>query len=62
VALETVLGFGYAFYVAKAGRSGAYTASLAVIGVTLMGLYLFSIALLVGAAINRKLGRSHYGM
>jgi membrane protein len=57
VALEILFGFAYAFYVAKAGDGGAYLAGLAVIGVTMIGLYLFTAALLVGAVVNRKLGK-----
>jgi len=56
VALEILFGFAYASYIAKAGDGGAYLAGLAVIGVTMIGLYLFTAALLVGAAVNRKLG------
>ncbi|APR85727.1 Inner membrane protein YihY, formerly thought to be RNase BN [Minicystis rosea] len=55
VALEILFGFAYAFYIAKAGDGGAYLAGLAVIGVTMIGLYLFTAALLVGAVVNRKL-------
>ncbi|AUX34816.1 MULTISPECIES: YihY/virulence factor BrkB family protein [Sorangium] len=57
VALEILFGFAYAFYIAKAGDGGAYLAGLAVIGVTMIGLYLFTAALLVGAVVNRKLAR-----
>ncbi len=56
IGLQTVLGFGYAFYVKQAGDGGAYQAGLATIGVTLMALYLFSVALLVGVEVNRTLG------
>ena len=52
VVLEAVLGYGYGFYIAKMGIGGAYEAGLAVIGVTLTALYLFSVALLVGLAFN----------
>lgn len=58
VALEILFGFAYASYIARAGDGGAYLAGLAVIGVTMIGLYLFTGALLVGAAVNRKLGKS----
>ena len=57
VALEILFGFAYAFYIAKVGDGGAYLAGLAVIGVTMIGLYLFTAALLVGAVVNRKLAR-----
>jgi membrane protein len=56
VVLEILFGFAYAFFIAKAGDGGAYLAGLAVIGVTMTSLYLFTAALLVGAAVNRKLG------
>jgi membrane protein len=55
VALEVVLGLGYSLYVAGAGVGNAYLGSLAVVGVTLTALYLFSLALLMGAALNRHL-------
>jgi membrane protein len=57
VGLELLFGFAYAVYVAKVGDGGAYMAGLAVIGVTMMGLYLFTAALLAGAVVNQKLGR-----
>ena len=56
VVLSAILGFGYGFYISKAGNGGAYQAGLAVIAVTLMALYLLSIALLVGAEVNRAFG------
>ncbi|MGZ3454159.1 MAG: YihY/virulence factor BrkB family protein [Polyangiales bacterium] len=52
VLAQGVLGFGYGAYIHHAGDGGAYQAGLAVIGVTLMALYLLSIALLVGVEIN----------
>jgi membrane protein len=55
VALEVVLGLGYTLYIAGTGVGNAYLGSLAVVGVTLTALYLFSLALLVGAALNRHL-------
>ncbi len=54
--LEVALGYGYSFYVGKAGDGGAYQGALAVIGVTLTALYLLSTAILVGAELNRYLG------
>jgi membrane protein len=57
VVLEVVVGFAYAFYVAKVGDGGAYLAGLAVIGVTMIGLYLFTAAVLTGAVLNRKLAK-----
>jgi membrane protein len=56
VVAQTILGFGYGFYVRRAGDGGAYQAGLAVIGITLMALYLLSIALLLGVEINLMLG------
>jgi membrane protein len=57
VALELLSGFAYAFYVSKVGDGGAYLGGLAAIGVTMMGLYLFTTALLVGAVVNASLAR-----
>jgi membrane protein len=57
--LEATLGLGYGFYIGKAGDGGAYQGALAVIGVTLMALYLLSVAVLVGAELNRYLGQRH---
>jgi membrane protein len=56
VGLQAALRFGYGSYVSNFGNGAAYTAGLAVIGLTLTGLYLFAIALLTGAVVNRKLG------
>jgi membrane protein len=53
VVLQILLGYGYGFYISRAGRGDAYLAGLAVIGLTMMTLYLFSTALLVGAQLNR---------
>jgi len=54
--LMAFLAFGYRFYLSRMGTGDAYQAGLAVIAVTLMVLYLLSIALLAGAEINRVLG------
>lgn len=56
VALQVALRFGYGYYVSRFGNGAAYSAGLAVIGLTLTGLYLFAIALLTGAVVNRKIG------
>jgi membrane protein len=56
IGLQVLLGFGYAFYLKNAGDGGAYQAGLATIGVTLMALYLFCLALLVGVEANRMIG------
>ena len=52
VGLQVVLGYGYIFYLRQIGSGGAYSAGLSIVGVTLMALYLFAIALLVGAELN----------
>jgi membrane protein len=56
VALQALLGFVYGAYVTKLGNGGAYLAGLAVVGVTLTTLWLFSIALLLGVNLNGTLG------
>jgi membrane protein len=55
VVLQGVLGWSYGTYLGKVGLGGAYLAGLGVIAVTLMTLWLFSIALLFGATFNRVL-------
>jgi membrane protein len=55
VALLVALGWGYRLYVSSAGTGDAYLGSLAVIGVTLTTLWLFSVALLLGAELNKVL-------
>lgn len=57
VLLQTALGYGYVFYLSKVGVHSAYQAGLSIIGVTMIALYLFSIALLVGAELNHMVGR-----
>jgi uncharacterized BrkB/YihY/UPF0761 family membrane protein len=52
VALQTLLGFVYGVYLTKLGGNGAYQAGLAVVGMTLTTLWLFSIALLLGVNLN----------
>jgi membrane protein len=53
VALMVGLGLTYGFYVTKLGGSGSvYQAGLAAVGITLMTMWLFSIALLLGAQLN----------
>ncbi len=51
------LGVGYRVYLENTGGGNAYQGSLAVIGVTLTTLWLFSVALLLGAELNRVLGQ-----
>lgn len=55
VSLEATLSVGYSLYVAKMGVGAAYGTGLTIIALTLTALYLFSIAFLVGAAVNRKI-------
>ena len=55
VALELLFGAGYALYLSTVGDGGAYMAGLAVIGVTMTALFLFTTAVLVGAVLNRQL-------
>jgi membrane protein len=57
VALQALLGYGYVFYLSKVGIKSAYQAGLSIIGVTMIALYLFSIALLVGAELNAMLAK-----
>src|SRR6185369_6103862 len=58
VGLQALLGYGYVFYLSKVGIQSAYQAGLSIIGVTMIALYLFSFALLVGAALNSMLARA----
>jgi membrane protein len=53
VALIGVLGVCYRTYVSRTGGKDAYLGSLAVIGVTMTTLWLFSVALLLGTALNK---------
>ena len=56
VALIGVLGLCYRLYVSRMGTGDAYLGSLGIIGVTMTTLWLFSIALLLGTALNTVLG------
>lgn len=56
VLLQGAIGFGYGLYIKGTGDGSAYQAGLAVIGVTLMALFLFCVALLVGIEVNQTLG------
>jgi membrane protein len=58
VGLQVLFGYGYVFYLSKVGAESAYQAGLSIIGITLIALYLFSIALLVGAELNHVLSRT----
>lgn len=62
VALQLLAGFGYGLYVSQMGDGSAYVAGLAVIGITLIGLYLFSVAMLIGVVVNRLLGERARGV
>jgi membrane protein len=53
--LVALLGAGYGVYVSLMGAGDAYLGSLAAVGVTLMTLWLFSVAILLGAELNRVL-------
>jgi len=55
IALQFVLVYGYQLYIVRVGDGGAYLASLAAIGVTMITLYLMATALLAGAELNRLL-------
>jgi membrane protein len=59
VLLIGALGWGYGVYLSHAGTGSAYLGSLAAIGVTMMTLWLFSVALLLGAELNHVLGEKH---
>ncbi len=62
VSLQLLAGFGYGLYVSQMGDGSAYVAGLAVIGITLIGLYLFSVAMLIGVVVNRLLGEHARGV
>jgi membrane protein len=53
VSLIAVLGSGYRVFISTMGIGDAYQGGLAVIGVTLTTLWLFSVAVLLGAQLNR---------
>jgi membrane protein len=55
VALLAALGWGYRIYLSRTGGGDAYLGGLAIIGVTLTTLWLFSVAILLGAALNAAL-------
>jgi membrane protein len=62
VALQAALGYGYVFYLSKVGVSSAYQAGLSIIAVTMIALYLFSVALLIGAELNHIVARRRRSM
>jgi membrane protein len=53
VSLIALLGSGYRVFISTMGIGDAYEGGLAVIGVTLTTLWLFSVAVLLGAQLNR---------
>ena len=56
VLLQAALAWGYGIYLTRlGGGAGAYMAGLAVVGVTLTTIWLLSVALLLGAQLNRVL-------
>jgi membrane protein len=55
VGLQAASRVGYGYYLSYVGNGTAYTAGLSVVGLTLMALYLFALALLTGAIVNRRL-------
>ena len=59
VSLQALSGFGYGLYIHLMGTGNAYQAGLGIVGVTLMSLYLFCLALLVGAELNQAMSDRH---
>jgi membrane protein len=59
VSMQALSGFGYGLYIHLMGTGNAYQAGLGIVGVTLMSLYLFCLALLVGAELNQALSDRH---
>lgn len=57
VVLQGVMSFGYARYLAHFTQRTVYGAGLGIVGATLMALYLFSLSLLIGAAVIRRLDK-----
>jgi membrane protein len=55
VSLQAAGGLGYGLYIHVLGTGNAYQAGLGIIGVTMTSLYLFCLALLVGAELNRAI-------
>jgi membrane protein len=53
--LVVALGWGYRLYLSSVGGEDAYLGGLAIIGVTLTTLWLFSVALLLGTQVNTVL-------
>lgn len=53
--LHGMVGWAYGWFIEKTGDSSAYLAGLATIGITMTLLYLFTLSLLVGLAVNQSL-------
>ena len=62
VSLQAASGFGYSLYVRLVGTGNAYQAGLGIIGVTMISLYLFCLALLVGAELNQAVSDRRAGV
>lgn len=56
MAIQGASGFAYGLYIRVVGTGNAYQAGLGIIGVTMISLYLFCVALLVGAELNQAIG------
>jgi uncharacterized BrkB/YihY/UPF0761 family membrane protein len=57
--LQALLSVGYTAYIATVGDGSAYTAGLTLVGLVLTALYLYALALLIGATVNRTLSQPH---
>ena len=55
VGVVAIVAFGYRMYLRLFGDGSAFQAGLSVIVTTLTGLYLFSVALLLGLYVNQRL-------
>lgn len=55
VGVVAVVAFGYKMYLRYFGDGSAFQAGLSVVVTTLTGLYLFSVALLLGLYVNQRL-------
>lgn len=55
VVLQVLLSIAYTGYISTVGDGSAYTAGLTLVGLVLTALYLYVVALLIGATINRML-------
>jgi membrane protein len=56
VVLEGLMGYGYGSYLSKMGTQSAYQASLSIVAITMITLWLFAVALLAGAELNQQIG------